>query len=164
MKLTPDFIWFIAGVVFLIAEFLTPGFILIFFAAGSLVAAIFAGLMDINITIQVFIFIVSSLILLFTLRKYALRTFKGTTHTNIDAICTDSKIGKTAIVTKTIFPGKPGEIKIMGSFWMAVADMKIEKGLSVIVKNQMPENALILKVQKFEDLRTPLESEGAADN
>ena len=164
MKFTPDFIWFMAGVVFLIAEFLTPGFILIFFAAGSLVAAIFAGLIDINITIQVSIFVVSSLILLFTLRKYSLRIFKGTTHTNIDVTCTDSKIGKTAVVTKTISPGKPGEIKVMGSFWMAVADIEIKKGLSVIVKNQMPGDALTLKVQKFEDSKTSLQSEGVADN
>jgi len=164
MIFSPHFIWFIAGVIFLITELLSPGFILFFFAVGSWVTAIFTGLTDINVISQVSIFLGSSLILLFTLRRYSLRIFKGTAHTNIDNICTDSKIGKTAVVTKTIFPGKPGEIKVMGSFWRAVADMEIKKGLSVIIKNEMLEDALTLKVQKYEDLKTSLQFNDKADN
>jgi membrane protein implicated in regulation of membrane protease activity len=69
---SPSLIWFLIGVVFLIAELLVPGFILIFFTAGSWIAALIILLINIELSIQILIFIVSSLILLFTLRKYSL--------------------------------------------------------------------------------------------
>lgn len=146
MNFSPELTWFIIGVVFLIAEMLTPGFILIFFAAGSFFAALAAWLINIEKTVQVSIFLISSLILLFTLRKYSLKIFKGSIHDEIDKIYTDSKIGKSAIVTKTIYPDKAGEIKAMGSFWTAVADTEIKKGTHVLIKKQESEDGLIFKV------------------
>ncbi len=146
MNFSPELAWFIIGVAFLIAEMLTPGFILIFFAAGSFFAALAAWLINIEKTGQVFIFLISSLILLFTLRKYSLKIFKGSIDGEIDQIYTDLKIGKRAIVTKTIHPDKPGEIKAMGSFWMAVADTEIKKGTNVVIKSRESEDGLTFRV------------------
>jgi len=146
MNFSPELTWFIIGVAFLIAEMLTPGFILIFFAAGSFFAALGVWLINIEKTGQVSIFLISSLILLFTLRKYSLKIFKGSTDNEIDQIYTNSKIGKRAIVTKTIYPDKAGEIKAMGSFWVAVADREIKKGTDVVIKSQETEDGLIFKV------------------
>lgn len=147
MTLSPSLIWFLVGVAFLTAELLIPGFILIFFTAGCWITGVTVWLADIDLTTQILVFTISSLVLLFTLRKYSVKTFKGTTRDNIDDRYADSKLGKTAIVTKGITPSMPGEIKIMGSFWRAVAEINIEEGQSVVIENQESEDGLTFKVK-----------------
>ncbi len=147
MILSPALIWFLAGVAFLIAELLVPGFILIFFTAGCWITGLIVWGMDIDVTMQISIFIISSLVLLFCLRKYSIKTFKGTTRDEVDDRYADSKIGKTAIVTKPIIPGIPGEIKVAGSFWRAIADIEIEEGKSVIIQGQESDDGLTFKVK-----------------
>ena len=105
---SPPLVWFLLGVAFIVVELMVPGFIVIFFAAGCWITAVAALAVPIEITTQVAIFIVSSLILLFTLRKYSLKTFRGTTRTDIDDDYAASKIGKTAVVTRAISPPAPG--------------------------------------------------------
>ncbi len=147
MILSPSLIWFLVGVAFLIAELIMPAFILIFFTAGCWIAAIFVLLIDIELTKQILVFLVSSLFLLFTLRKYSLKIFRGKTQDEIDDHYSDSKIGKTAIVTKKITPNKLGEIKVMGSFWRATANEEIEEGRSVLIEKRGSEDGLTLKVK-----------------
>lgn len=147
MVLSPSLIWFLVGVAFLIAEMIMPAFILIFFTAGCWIAALVILLFDIELTNQILIFLVTSLILLFTLRKYSLKIFRGKTHNDIDDHYTDSKIGKTAIVTKKITPNMAGEIKVMGSFWRATANEEIEEGISVLIEKKESEDGLTFKVK-----------------
>lgn len=149
MILSPSLIWFLAGVAFLIAELVMPAFILIFFTAGCWIAAVVVGLFEIELTKQILIFLVSSLILLFTLRKYSLKIFRGKTQDEIDDHYSDSKIGKTAIVTKKITPHMIGEIKVMGSFWRATANEKIEEGRSVLIEKKESEDGLTFKVKRI---------------
>ena len=140
-------IWFLIGVVLLISEIALSGFILIFFTAGCWIVALSTWLFDIELTIQILIFIVSSLALLFTLRKYSLKIFRGQTRDSVDDHYTDSKIGKAAIVTQTITPHMAGEIKAMGSFWRAIAEVEIEEGQSVLIQSQESEDGLTFKVK-----------------
>ena len=147
MVLSQSLIWFLVGVAFLIAEMIMPAFILIFFTAGCWIAALVVWLFDIELTNQIVIFLVASLILLFTLRKYSLKIFRGKTQDDIDDHYTDSKIGKTAIVTKKIAPNMPGEIKVMGSFWRATANEEIEEGISVLIEKKESEDGLTFKVK-----------------
>ena len=147
MIFSPSLIWFLVGVAFLIAELIMPAFILIFFTVGCWIAAIVVLLIDIELTKQILVFLASSLFLLFTLRKYSLKIFRGKTQDEIDDHYSDSKIGKTAIVTKTITPNKLGEIKVMGSFWRATANEEIEEGRSVLIEQRDSEDGLTLKVK-----------------
>lgn len=147
MSISASLIWFLVGVLFLILELYLPGFILIFFTAGCWIAALAAWLLDVELRTQIIIFMVSSLILLITLRKYSLKTFKGTTRDDVDDQYAESKIGKTGIVSKKIAPHVPGEIKVMGSFWMATADVEIDEGQSVVVESQDSEDGLTFKVK-----------------
>lgn len=149
MSFSPQLIWFLVGVVFLIGEFSMPGFILIFFTVGSWVAALVVWSTPINLTAQVAVFVVSSLIFLFALRKYSLKTFKGTTRDDDEDRYMDSKIGKTAQVSKAITPHVPGEIKMMGSFWRAIADEEVAVGTSVIIESQASEDGLTFKVKSL---------------
>ena len=109
--------------------------------------ALVTGLLDIKLAIQILIFLVSSLTLLFSLRKYSLKIFKGNTRDSIDDHYTNSKIGKTAIVTQTITSNMPGEIKVMGSFWRAIAEVEIQEGQSVLIESQESEDGLTFKVK-----------------
>ncbi len=147
MILSPSLIWFLVGVAFLIAEMMMPAFILIFFTAGCWIVALVVWLFDITLTNQLLIFLAASLILLFTLRKYSLKIFKGKTREEIDDRYADSKIGKAAIVTKKITPNVPGEIKVMGSFWRATADEEIKEGTSVLIETKESEDGLTFKVK-----------------
>ncbi len=147
LPLSPQLIWFLVGVAFLVGELALPGLILIFFTAGSWIAAIVAWTTNVSFTSQVIVFVVASLISLFTLRRYSLKTFKGMTRDDVDDRYMDSKIGKTAQVTKAIAPNMVGEIKVMGSFWRAVAEEDIEKGKSVIIDSQTSEDGLTFKVK-----------------
>ncbi|MDD2219865.1 MAG: NfeD family protein [Desulfoplanes sp.] len=144
---SPALIWFFVGVIFLIGEMTMPAFILIFFTAGSWIAGLCAWLLGVSIKVQIIIFVCSSLLFLLSLRKYGLRTFKGTVRSDIDDAYADSKIGKKALVTTTIVPGREGEIKVQGSFWRAVADTKIAEGESVIIETQTSDDGLTLKVK-----------------
>jgi membrane protein implicated in regulation of membrane protease activity len=145
--LSPALIWFLIGVAFLVSELMVPGFILIFFAAGSWITALLTWQLAVDLTFQITIFVISSLVLLFALRKIGLKTFQGETRENTDERMNDVKIGKNAVVTKTIAPHAPGEIKIMGSFWRAVADIEIEAGASVVVERQESEDGLTFRVK-----------------
>jgi len=139
--------WFFSGIIFLIAELLLPGFIVIFFAGGSFIASICAWLFDISLTIQTSVFLFSSLVLLFTLRRYSLKIFRGKVVDNIDDDYGHSKIGKHALVTKTITPQLPGEIKLMGSFWRATSSETIKEGQAVVIESQVSENGLTFIVK-----------------
>jgi inner membrane protein len=147
MTISTTLIWFLVGAAFLIAELMVPGFILIFFTAGSWITALAVWGLDVQITGQIIIFIVSSLALLLILRKYGLKTFRGQTAEDIDDNYADSKIGKAAVVTKAISPHLPGEIKVSGSFWRAVAEVEIEEGRSVLIEGHEAQDALTFKVK-----------------
>jgi len=147
MNLSPSLVWFLIGVVFLVLELSSPLFILIFFTAGAWIVAIVTVFIDIELTRQIIIFIISSLVSLFALRKYSLKTFKGKTRDNIDDDYAGSKIGKTAVVTKSISPHVPGEIKVLGSYWRAIAETEIKEGQSVLIISQESEDGLTFKVK-----------------
>jgi len=151
MIISTQLTWFLVGVAFLIAELALPGFILIFFTAGCWIVAIVSWLVDIDLTVQIILFIVSSLTLLFTIRKYSMKVFSGKTRDSVDDKYIDAKIGKTAIVTKSIAPNFPGEIKLMGSYWRASADVEISEGKPVIIQGQETEDGLSFKVNPIKE-------------
>lgn len=148
MSLSPALIWFIVGVVFIVIELLVPGLIFIFFAAGAWIAGLSVWMLDVGLTTQIVIFIIASLVLLFTLRKYSMETFKGNKKESMDDNYADSKIGKQAVVTKSISSTQAGEIKVQGSFWRAVADADISEGAAVVIESQESEDGLTFKVKQ----------------
>lgn len=147
MMLSQPLIWFFVGVAFLVLEMFLPGFILIFFTAGSWIVGLALLVFNLSVAVQIGSFLVVSLILLFALRKYSIRTFTGNTAEQLDDAYGESKIGKTAMVTKAITPAVPGEIKVMGSFWRAEADCVIDEGQAVVIEKKSSEDGLTFKVK-----------------
>ncbi len=147
MEISNGIVWFLIGVVFIVAELVLPGFIIIFFGVGCWIAALSFWIFKVNMTTQIIVFIVSSLVLLFALRRYSMKTFTGASENDVDDNYRDSKIGKNAVVTKEITPHLEGEIKFMGSFWRATADTQIGEGDSVVIEAQEQDDSLLFKVK-----------------
>ena len=146
MPISLYLVWFLIGVGFLVGEMMAPGFILIFFMAGSWIVAISVFFFEeLALTTQLIIFMVSSLVLLFSLRRFGLNTFKGESKTGVDDEF--SKVGQKAVVTKAIPQNDYGEIRLDGTFWRATAEVSIAKDQRVIVEGPEATSVLVLKVK-----------------
>lgn len=89
--------WLIALIVFLVIEAVTLGLATIWFAGGALVALI-AAMCGAGIVIQIVLFLVVSLVLLFFTRPLAVRFLnKDTLKTNVDRV-----VGMEGVVTEEI--------------------------------------------------------------
>ena len=121
------FIWLIVLVAMLIIEMATLSLTTIWFAGGALVAII-ASMFGAKISLQVFIFLAVSLLILFLLRPSAVKYFNGKrTKTNASSL-----IGHEAKVLETVDnDNMTGKAIVNGQEWTARAvkdDMIIEKG------------------------------------
>jgi inner membrane protein len=140
-------VWFLLGVLFFIVEMITPGFVLMFFGIGAWITAIVSwiGLTN-SLTIQIIIFLVTSLLTLLLLRK----KFSGFFHGRVsgkqspeDSIT--SVKGQKAIAMTDIKPDEPGcKVEFNGTLWSADADEFIAKGTRVEI---VERNNLLLKVK-----------------
>ncbi len=142
--------WLIASGVFFIGEIITVGFLLFWFGVASLIAMIVSFFTS-NLIIQMAVFVISSVILIFATKPFVKK------FVNNETVVTNafSLIGKKAIVIQEIDKLKgTGLIKIGGETWSAqIADnlvipvdseveiVKIE-GVKAIVKPlKIAENA-----------------------
>lgn len=140
-------IWVIIAVIFVVAELITFGFILIFFGIGAVITGLCAYLFGMNFVWQVIVFLAVSIATLVLMRKISIKTFRGNENNAMDDDYHNSIIGKTAIVSKDILPPAAGEVKYSGSFWPAVADMDIKAGQTVEIAARANEDSLTLKVK-----------------
>lgn len=140
-------IWVIIAVIFVVAELVTFGFILVFFGVGAVVAGVCAYLFDMNFVWQIIVFLAVSISTLALLRKISIKTFRGKENNDVDDDYHNSIVGKTAVVTKDIVPPTPGEIKYSGSFWLAIADTALQAGQTVEITARTNEDSLTLKVK-----------------
>lgn len=131
--MTNSIAWLILLAVLILIEFVTLGLTTIWFAGGSLVAFIVSLFYD-NLFVEVILFLVVSLALLFFTRPIVKKYFNTTrVKTNYAAV-----IGKEAMVTTTIDNiNGTGIARVNGQEWTArsVNDTVIEKGTKVIVED-----------------------------
>ena len=107
--------WLIALVVFLVIEAATLGLATIWFAGWALVALI-AAMCGAGIVIQIVLFLVVSLVLLFFTRPLAVRFLnKDTLKTNVDRV-----VGMEGVVTEEISNlAGTGKVSLGGNVWTA---------------------------------------------
>lgn len=143
--LKPELIWFMAGLIMLLAEFAMPGLIIFFFGIGALLVALICLFTDISINLQLTLFLIASILLLLSLRKWLKNIFVGRTgqKESADEFLQDF-IGEKAVVTREIDPQTRGKVEFHGTSWNADADEKIEKGTSVEI---IGKNNITLKVK-----------------
>ena len=130
--LKPELIWFIIGLILIILEFSNPGLITIFFGIGAWIVSVICLFLDISLNLQLSIFLISSVLLLVSLRKWfkALFTRKPGTGRAEDEVA-DEFVGQKAVVTEKITPNRKGRVEFRGSYWTAESYETIPEGASV---------------------------------
>ena len=138
-------IWLIIAGACLIAEMVTVGFLIFWFAIGALITMIVSFFID-NVIIQTTIFIISSTILIFATKPFVKKFTNSTPDIKTNAY---SIIDKTAIVTQDINSiDGTGQIKVGGEIWSAVGenDSNIPKGTEVKIKEIKGVKAIVAPV------------------
>lgn len=140
--------WLIMGVILLFLELALPGFVLFFFGVGALVTSLGAYLFELNLSWQLALFIVASLISLFSLRNIIQRKFlqsspEGEEDEDEDHLFVHS--GERGVVVDGIKPPAEGRIKYSGTFWRATADEKIDEEEIISVVSR---KGLVIHVEK----------------
>ena len=143
--------WFILGVVLLLIELATPGFLAIFFAAGAWITAILLWIGVLSgswLPLAVFLVIsVSSLLLLRSRLQPIMRKKLGSDSDTELAL--DEFTGKTAMVVEPIETLKnTGKVEFKGTVWDARAASRIETGTAVTIVSR---DNLILTVQPIKE-------------
>jgi membrane protein implicated in regulation of membrane protease activity len=148
--MSPTLLWFLIGLVFVVAELAVPGFILIFFGLGAWAAAAVCSLTDVGLTGQVATFLVASVVLLVLFRKLGLRTFTGQSQDGEEEAPALEAVGQTATTVSPISSTSGGKIKFRGSFWQAEADTDIPAGQTVRITGLRPGSTLTYVVEPLE--------------
>lgn len=141
--ISPVLAWFLLGIAFFVIELALPGFIIFFFGIGAWCAALAVFLLDLSLSAQLGVFLVTSLVTLFLLRKYIQTVFIGTSQED-DPSIKAQPVSDTGVVTEDIVPPARGRVKFGGSFWKAEADTVIKSGAVVKIIEQ---NNLEVKVR-----------------
>ncbi|MCX6145562.1 MAG: NfeD family protein [Ignavibacteriales bacterium] len=115
--MSPVIVWAIVGIVLIIIELMSLTFVFAFFGVGALIVSLttWAGITP-GISSQLAVFAVSSLFMLFVLRKTAKKLFFGSHD-----IPPDYK-GQKVKVVKAIPVGGEGAISYRGSVWIAFSE------------------------------------------
>ena len=108
-------IWLVILIILVLIEIATMALTTIWFAAGALVAII-AALLDVQIWLQVVLFLGVSVVLFIFTRPLLLKYMKkGHTKTNVDSL-----VGMEAVVTQSIDNLKAeGKVEVRGMEWTA---------------------------------------------
>jgi inner membrane protein len=148
--MTSWLIWFLLGVGLALLEMLTPGLIIIFFAAGALITAGLTLMLDLTLTLQLLIFLTLSLLSLLLLRSRLSRTFRGAKLANGADSYDDFPSGAKAQVVKTITATEHGRIHYRGTEWYATADQPIAVGTTVEILSYADASRQIFRVRAAE--------------
>ena len=108
--------WVLAIVVFVAVEGITVGLTSIWFAVGALASLLISFFVD-SLWVQIWVFLIVSLLALFALKPLAAKYFTPRAHqaTNSDRI-----LGKEAVVLEEVNNlENRGRIKVLGQEWTA---------------------------------------------
>ena len=139
-------IWLYAGAFLMLAEIVSPGFVIFFFGLSACTVALvkwaFQGL---PLSGQLALFSVFSVLYLVVLRRLVKGVFMGETGTGnrLKSDC-EGRIGK---VVETIRPEVPGRILLGDAEWTAAAPERLEAGVEVRVVGQ---DGLTLQVRRLD--------------
>lgn len=140
------FIWIGLAVLFAVIEGATLGLVTIWFTVGSGAAAV-AAMLGANLMLQVTIFVIVSLALLFFTRPLMKKKLKvGKEKNNVEQY-----IGETGIVIEDIEPFKQGRIRLKSLEWAAIGqdpEIGIPKGQEVKVKKIEGVKAIVIPLDQ----------------
>ena len=156
-------LWTILGVVLIIAEVFTPGFVLLWFGVGALAAAL-ASVLGAGLAGQFLIFIALSIILTALSRTifanyFTRRDEPAGLKTGAQAL--PGKVG--TVVTSSRGALNEGAVKVFGSTWTAYpaeGEPPLEAGDRVVVERLQGASIYVRRVDTLPDWRAGELTEG----
>lgn len=127
----PPVIWFLIGLFFLVLELIIPGLIILFFGVGACLTSLVTWAFEPSVDIQIIVFIITSVIGLFVLRKYLKKALLKSGETKQKVSIESEFIGKHAIADCDFDANHTGKIIFKGAPWSARCDVAITKGQEV---------------------------------
>lgn len=112
------YLWLILGVLFIVAEMFTAGFVLLWFGIGALVAALLAFTGIVGLPLQIFVFLVVSVALTIASRTILERFLPRPGRelkTGVDSL--PGKIGVVVEASKGVL--QEGAVRVFASTWRA---------------------------------------------
>ena len=132
MSNVPAWSWLIIGILLMLMEVLTPGFVIFFFGLAAATVSIFVWLLpEFSIYWQLVAFSVLSVIYVLVLRRYVQSVFMGDGGDVTEM--RDDMVGRIGRVTELVRPEAPGRVLVGDAEWSASSSMRIEKGMEVKV-------------------------------
>lgn len=134
--------WLAIVICLAILEMATVSLVSIWFVLSGILAMISTTFTD-NVTIQIAIFVIFGLIFMLLTKKIVKKAVPEKIKTNLDRI-----VGMEGIVTEKITKSHPGEVKVDGKRWTAVAEKSIPEGSTVKI---LEINSTKLTVERMEE-------------
>ena len=123
---TSAWIWLYIGAFLMLAEIVSPGFVIFFFGLGAATVAVCKwAFPSMSLACQLALFSVTSILYLLVLRRYMKRLFVGD---KADLGLASEYVGRLGKVVETIRPEVPGRILLGDAEWAAAAGERIEAG------------------------------------
>ncbi len=129
-------IWTVGGILLVLAEFLVPGLIIIFFGTAALITglAIYAGLPT-DYGLPFLLFATLSILQLVIVRRHFKKWFTGGNAVNQQSL--EEFIGHEAIVISGFAEGDThGKVEFKGASWSALCDEPLQPGERVRISSR----------------------------
>ena len=157
-------LWTILGIVLIIAEIFTPGFVLLWFGVGALAAAL-AGFLGLGLAPQFLIFILLSSALTALSRTIFVNYFshpeEGGAGLRVGADALPGQVG--TVVSSSSGALQEGAVKVFGSVWTAYpaeGEPPLEAGDRVVVESLRGASIYVRRVGAAPDWRARELTEG----
>jgi membrane protein implicated in regulation of membrane protease activity len=126
--------WAVGGIILIIAELAVPSFVLIWFGVGALVVALVLAVADIGLTVQLALWLIASLVMVFSWFKI----FKPNMHKTRVGMADANVIGEIGILVRDVAAFEKGQVRfqkpLLGAdLWECIADETIKSGERVKV-------------------------------
>jgi membrane protein implicated in regulation of membrane protease activity len=149
-------LWTILGIVLIIAEIFTPGFVLLWFGVGALAAAL-ASFLGLGLAAQFVVFILLSTLLTALSRTifvsyFSQRDTGGTLRSGAETL--PGQVG--TVVTSSSGALNEGAVKVFGSVWTAYpadGEDPLEAGDRVVVEHLRGASIYVRRVGALPDWR-----------
>ena len=161
-------LWAVLGLVLIIAEIFTPGFVLLWFGVGALAAAL-AAVAGLSPPLQLLLFCTASVALSLAPRtsfsRYFVRTGEegGALKVGVDAL--PGKVG--TVVASSAGALQEGAVKVFGSTWTAYpaeGEDPLEAGDRVVVESVRGASIYVRRVPEVPGWRPSALPEGREES
>ena len=149
-------IWTVLGVILIIAEVFTPGFVLLWFGVGALAAGL-AAVFGFGLPLQFLVFIAVSVVLTALSRTIFVNYFSKPDDSPAHRFGADSMPGQVGtVVTSSRGAMQEGAVKVFGSVWTAYpaeGEGPLEAGERVTVERIQGASIYVRRIEEGRDWR-----------